>query len=152
MTEIERTPSGAPRLHTCGRRIADYGPWERGELLDRWRILPNGDRTCSFCGSLHHDDFYKLVVASLELDSPVRIEQSDKTYKVYVHRPDVLNASQGGIKFYKHHDTAWTPEQMAEVIRIWPDVLRRSHMKFEQYMETIRLRFPKTDPPVSDPL
>lgn len=99
-----------PEPMTCGRRMQDLGPWPHEEGLDRWeRFKSNGDRVCSFCGSLHFEDFARLVRAALEVpeDIPyghaVRIEPSTKSYKVYVHQPGVRNASEGGMKFYMHH-------------------------------------------------
>jgi hypothetical protein len=144
---VARDEAGVPILQTCGRRMNDFGPWPKLELLDHWNIQPNGDRTCSFCGSLHHDDFYRLVVASLADDSTIRIEVSDKRYKIYVHRPEIRNAAEGGIKFYKHHDVHWTDEQRAEIIRIWPDVIGKSSARFEQVMERLKLRFPVPETP-----
>ena len=69
----------------------------------------HGNRVCSFCGSLHPDDFLALVKASAEAqadasyETSVQIEPSDKSYKLYVHQPGVRNAHEGGIKFYTMH-------------------------------------------------
>lgn len=78
-----------------------------------WTIKPNGDRCCSYCGSLHPDDFWRLV-AEAEENSGIDIFPSDNTYKIYVRRPDVKNATEGGIKFYTMHlDKDATEEQTA---------------------------------------
>lgn len=83
---------------TCLRRMTEFGPWEHKEGLDGWHVLPNGDRTCTFCGSLHPDDVLRL------LDVPeVQFTTTDKSYKFYVRQPGVANAREGGIKFYVHH-------------------------------------------------
>ena len=99
-----------PEPQTCGRRMRDFGSWERVEGLDRWeQFKSNGDRVCSFCGSLHPDDFMRLVKECAEApDDAVygtvpEIEPSDKGYKIYVHRSGVRNAHEGGIKFYTQH-------------------------------------------------
>jgi hypothetical protein len=105
-----------PEPMTCPRRAEngmdrDNGPFKNsGNGLDRWqKFKSNGDRVCSYCGSLHPEDFFALVKACAETDAEVpyetatRIEPSDKGYKVYVHRPGVHNAHDGGIKFYKQH-------------------------------------------------
>ena len=45
----------------------------------------------------------KLCIATNAED--VSIEPSDKSYKVYVRQKGVVNAAQGGIKFYMQHVT-----------------------------------------------
>lgn len=61
-------------MSSCPRRMRELGPWEYKDDLDHWRT----DQTCSFCGSLHPDEFMKEVEAGTQL-SP-----TDKRYKVYV--------------------------------------------------------------------
>lgn len=107
-----------PEPMTCGRRTADGMDDENspmrivkpGKNLDRWqRFKSNGDRTCSYCGSLHPEDFFELVRQCVVAgpDAPrgeqPEIEPSTKGYKIYVHRKGVRNAHEGGIKFYTHH-------------------------------------------------
>lgn len=107
---IEEAPTFAslvdvlPEPMTCGRR----GDGNDGQ--DRWqqfKALPN--RVCSYCGSLHPDDMFRLVAESanaapdVPYGSAVEIEPSDKSYKIYVRQPGVRNAHEGGIKFYTHH-------------------------------------------------
>lgn len=99
-----------PEPMTCGRRMMEFGPWERKEGLDRWqKFKSNGDRVCSFCGSLHPEDFFRLVgvaaaaPATGHLREHVSIEPSTKSYKIYVHQPGVRNGHEGGMKFYTHH-------------------------------------------------
>ncbi|CAN5951045.1 unnamed protein product [Sphagnum jensenii] len=77
---------------------------------DHWqKFKSNGQRVCSYCGSLHPEDMFALVKQSAEAPADgdyrktVIIEPSDKKYKVYVHQPDVRNAGEGGIKFYMQH-------------------------------------------------
>lgn len=98
-------------IHRCGKREDSPAGFMRETgvdkaLPDTWRKYPNGDRCCSYCGSLHPDDFMKLCTRALT-DPAVSIDGTDKSYKVYVRQPGVVNASQGGIKFYMQH----TPEQ-----------------------------------------
>ncbi len=93
-----------PEPMTCARR-------HRGEDgQDRWEKFKRIDnRVCSYCGSLHPDDLFRLVAesASAPPDAPyhsvVEIEPSEKSYKIYVHQPGVRNAHEGAIKFYTHH-------------------------------------------------
>ncbi len=104
-----------PEPMTCGRRFDMYfgkmfvhGKPEKDK--DYWeRFKTNGNRVCSYCGSLHPEDFLELVkqCANEQEDatyqSSIRIEPSDKSYKIYVHQPGVRNAHEGGIKFYTQH-------------------------------------------------
>ncbi len=105
-----------PEPMTCGRRAemgmdVENGPFPNsGEGLDRWqKFKSNGNRVCSYCGSLHWEDMLRLVHEAAtapedaEYRSVVSIEPSDKAYKVYVHQPGVRNAMEGGIKFYMPH-------------------------------------------------
>ena len=62
--------------HQCPRR--DEGPAGAYPGLDTWRDR-NGERSCSFCGSLHPDDFMAAV-----RDRRVVVGPTDKNYKVYV--------------------------------------------------------------------
>lgn len=113
---IEEEPSfstlvdNLPELITCQRRMRNFGPWKHEEGLDCWqRFKSNGDRVCSFCGSLHPDDFIKLMEACAAGDpnapygSVPEIEPSNKLYKIYIYRAGVRNAHEGGIKFYAWH-------------------------------------------------
>ena len=104
-----------PEPMTCGRRFDTYVGnipvhSDREEGKDRWqRFKSNGDRVCSYCGSLHWEDMLRLVhvAATAPEDAPynsvVRIKPSDKQYKIYVHQAGVRNASEGAIKFYTQH-------------------------------------------------
>jgi hypothetical protein len=75
-----------------------------------WRVMPNGDRCCSHCGSLHEDDFIAIIEAYGNGEAGYRFDPSTKTYKRYAYRPGVQNASQGGIKFYGWHVSKEGPE------------------------------------------
>lgn len=85
----------------CPRRGEGAMMFEKEPLPDYWRVLPNGDKTCSFCGSLHPDSIIEIVKTS----GFGVIERSDKSYKWYIHRPTIKNALEGGIKYYRQHDT-----------------------------------------------
>ena len=93
-----------PETFSCGRRGEDAGcsdSWEKFKRID--------NRVCSYCGSLHPDDLFRLVRECAESDpyapyrSTVEVEPSDKRYKIYIYQPGVRNAHEGGIKFYTHH-------------------------------------------------
>jgi hypothetical protein len=106
---------------------------DSGPNLDRWeRFKSNGDRVCSYCGSLHWEDFKLMVKASAEapedakLEDSVQIEPSDKSYKIYVTRADVSNAHDGGIKFYTPHID---PPATEEDNRLYGEAARRSRIR-----------------------
>lgn len=87
----------------CGRRDDMFAMnCGDGHLPDTWDRGPDGCRTCSYCGSLHPDDFMRICRLAAE-DERYSVEPSDKRYKVYVKQPDVRNAGEGGIKFYMQH-------------------------------------------------
>lgn len=94
-----------PEPVTCPLRMMAFGPWEVKPNLDHWyKHKSNGDRVCSFCGSLHFEDFRRLVAECVASNAEsCQIEQTTKVNKVYIHRPGILNAMQGAIKFYHHH-------------------------------------------------
>jgi hypothetical protein len=148
---IEEQPTFAslvdrlPEPMTCGRRRESgmddpNSPFVgAGQNLDHWdQFKSNGDRVCSYCGSLHPEDMFRLVNASAEAaedvpyTSAVEIEPSDKGYKIYVHQPGVRNAHEGGIKFYKQHLTQGqvTEQQNAE----YALAVKKSKARFERYL------------------
>lgn len=104
MTGLDELPEFVPPedVQTCQSRMTQIGPWKCEENLDRWRHEPNGDRTCSFCGSIHPDDLL-AILKSIPATPDVYVYWSDKAYKLYIHRPEVTNAKDGAIKFYTWH-------------------------------------------------
>lgn len=69
---------------------------------DAWLKHTNGDRVCSYCGSLHPDDFVEIIRLKAE-GKGGHLGRSDKGYKWYANRAGVSNAGDGGIKFYTWH-------------------------------------------------
>lgn len=99
--------------HTCPRRIengTDYpnsplrGSGRGLDIYDTVHGLVGQSRGCSYCGSMHPDDFMQAVRDHQE------IGPTDKSYKLYV----------GGMsgKFYTVH---LSPEQGFEFRRLWVD-------------------------------
>lgn len=84
-------------IQTCPSRMNEMGPWKHEVNLDRWKKVGE-DRCCSFCGSIHPEDVESLLGSGGAI-----VEGTTKSYKVYIRRPDVANASQGGIKYYTWH-------------------------------------------------
>jgi hypothetical protein len=91
----------------CGRR-GDFGDrvfpgrYKGDPLPDTWDVGPDGNRTCSYCGSIHADDLMEICRKTLA-DERYGVKGTTKSYKVYVKQPGVQNAGQGAIKFYMHH-------------------------------------------------
>lgn len=124
-------------IHTCRRRTENIGPWENAPNLDTWRVLPNGDRTCSFCGSMHPEDLLAFMEKMSELPG-ARLEMSDKSYKMYIHRPEVSNAGDGAIKFYMWHIGS---SEMADKLQAAHDkVADLSRQRSEEVWNSIRSR------------
>lgn len=99
-----------------------------------WQVEPNGDKTCSYCGSLSEEDFIDILSHYVEGDEGYEFEPSTKSYKHYARRPNVVNAGQGGIKFYTNHIDR-TPG---------PDLEKRKFIfgaAMEKYQEEFKQKF-----------
>lgn len=94
---------GTEPTHNCGSREGQLGKPDGDVVLDGWRVNPDGSRTCTYCGSLHEEDFQDILTHYVAGDPGYKFEQTQKGYKFYAHRPGVTNASEGGIKFYGWH-------------------------------------------------
>jgi hypothetical protein len=98
-----------PEPMSCPRRGESFigSSYPRPDYWEKFKS--NGNRVCSYCGSLHPEDMFQLVKLAAEAPedadyrSVVEIEPSHKNYKVYVQQPGVRNAMEGGIKFYMQH-------------------------------------------------
>lgn len=110
---------------TCPRRMAESGPWDRAEGLDRWETGHGtvGQDTvgvsCSFCGSLNPDRFLELVREGWI------VGPTDKSYKVYLDQPATDEEKRAKKERWLAGDIAQalktareaegkTPEQVAE--------------------------------------
>lgn len=102
--------------HTCPRRIEDgtdttdspftfAGP-NRDTYAEGHGIIGQG-RGCSYCGSMHPDDFLEALREGAELGV------ADKNYKAYVS--GYRNNGDNGGKFYYQH---LSPEQRTEFITL----------------------------------
>jgi len=69
----------------------------------RWRPEKDGSRTCTHCGSLHPDDFIDVMWRYSHREEGYSFGTTTKGYKLYGNRPGVVNAGDGGIKFYSDH-------------------------------------------------
>lgn len=105
-----------------------FNPPFNGEA--HWRIEPNGDRTCSFCGSLHPDDFLDIMQRYAAGEAGYRFSLTDKSYKVYANRAGVRNASDGGIKFYGAHAVEESDPKRADHEAAWAASVKRSREEF----------------------
>ncbi len=94
--------------HNCPQRVS--GPWAYDNGPDTWKLIGK-DKCCSYCGSLHPDRVIELIK---EHGTSI-IELSTKSYKLYINQPNVPNASFGGIKYYRHHDTKEFVDQINEL-------------------------------------
>lgn len=88
----------------CGRRDeSHFGRVNPEQFPDTWDLGPDGNRTCSYCGSIHFEDLMAICRRVVDGAEGYELEGTTKGYKVYIRQPGVVNASQGAIKFYKQH-------------------------------------------------
>lgn len=125
--------------HRCGRRGESWVGQAKHfggdkELPDTWDLGPDGNRTCSYCGSIHFDDLMKIAELSLTTEG-YGIDGTDKGYKYYVKQPNVRNAGEGAIKYY----TAHTPEDFSPDHEIlFKAALRKSRERWDAYFAKTR--------------
>jgi len=118
----------------CGSRV-EQGRVVAGVLSDHWRKMPNGDRTCSYCGSLHEDDLFEILQAYADGKEGYSFDPTTKPYKKYASRPGVSNASEGGIKFYGWHADLTEGPELDRKNEIYNRAMQRFHnglMKSEE--------------------
>lgn len=143
LNPLESSSHGAGRKRTWSleeprwfyfarKRLAYAGPATCSGHPARWERMPDGNRTCSMCGSIHQDDLMALCRMTLG-DERYGIDGTDKSYKVYVRQPGVRNASEGAIKFYMQHAPAAPCE---EDIKLFADAKRVTH---ERWAERVRI-------------
>jgi hypothetical protein len=89
--------------HRCGSRESNPQADHAFPGPDKWDTLPNGDRVCSFCGSMHPDDYLAFLEKIPETPGSYVSWATGKNYKIYLRRPGIKNASEGAIKFYTWH-------------------------------------------------
>lgn len=110
---VDKSEIDKLQRQTCQRRINEFGPWEYKENLDYWKLHDNGDKTCSFCGSLHPDD----VIKKIKQHGFGVIGGTTKGYKLYVGvNSSVRLNSDHGMKYYRQHDTDTFIEQWNNLI------------------------------------
>lgn len=90
------------RLMTCGRRYDMFAFQGNVRGADYWEK----DETCSYCGSISPEEFWRRAAAGRQLTP------TDKNYKVYV-AGETLHKS----KFYFQHFTADDQQKFVRVLR-----------------------------------
>lgn len=101
---------------------------------DCWQKEPNGDLTCTFCGSLREEDLMDILTHYADGEPGYHFSRTHKSYKVYANRPGVQNAALGGIKFYGWHKGADSAENNAVFDRAM--VRYRAELEKLGYRET----------------
>ena len=118
--------------HECPRRSENPLVANRFPGPDEWL----GDDTCSYCGSLNPDVF----MARLEAGD-VRLEPTDKNYKVYV-------ANEGGAPFQQQYKDAvghsWMTRQVQTVKFYFQHLSPEQQQRFVELYNSrkIKLTFP----------
>jgi hypothetical protein len=99
---LPTTPMPDQEGFWCPRRLetgqVPGGVFKGAEEKDKWEKRGD-DPCCSYCGSIKPSRVFDLV---REHGFGI-IGSTDKGYKYYLTRPNVPNASFGGIKFYLQH-------------------------------------------------
>ncbi len=116
----------------CPRGAGPDSPFQppfNGEM--EWEKRPNGDRCCSYCGSLHPDDFLDIMQRYAAGEEGYHFGLTDKSYKVYVSRPGVRNAGDGGIKFYGHHAVSKDHPDRAAHEAAWRAAVEKHRADFQ---------------------
>jgi hypothetical protein len=95
------------RSMVCPRRSEGIpGALSNYPQTDEWR-QDGSYRTCSYCGSLHPDDFMQLVRDGAE------VGPTDKSYKAYIELPE--GKSVRGAPFYYHHLAADQQQEFVDL-------------------------------------
>lgn len=114
--------------HSCGSRgSVDL------TLPDRWHIGSDGNRTCSYCGSMHPEDLMEICRKTM-INADYGVESTTKSYKVYVRQPGVRNAAEGAIKFYMWHAAAKPTREDQELFST------AVHLTHKRFMEAMNAR------------
>jgi len=134
----------SPKM-TCPDRTRNPIFCVEGNGMDWWRKEANGDRTCSFCGSLHPEDFEYLIEVCIKDPTKCRLEAaSGKNYKVYVDRPEVINAGFGGIKFYTWHCQGLGEKHCQDIQLRLNKALKLSAIEYDKIASQFRNRLIKS--------
>lgn len=90
-------------------------------------ITVDGRRACSFCGSMHPDDYMAAMLATLDPEDPTYIDPTTKRYKWYVCKGEWRG------KFYSWHypDAEW----VAKANELHPHVTRFSTTKMNRQVD-----------------
>lgn len=128
-----------PNEHMCPLRAGDFmsgrfpGP-------DRWDKRGN-DRVCSYCGSMHPDEFLECVKKAADGVDGVELDVADRRHKIYIHRPGITNADGGAIKFYIAH---FSDEQFKDNFDLLNTAISRSFQRLiDRHNKTIQGKIKK---------
>lgn len=122
-------------FHTCPRGAENFGPLADRAKESTWDKVGE-ERVCSYCGSLHPDDFEKIVDLCIESNGEkAEVEWTSKGYKIYARRKDTVNAGQGGIKFYTQHIGVMEEPHKTEYInRVEPKINHAHKIGWDKIM------------------
>jgi len=126
----------------CGRRSPGLSDRVMEGMPDCWEKMPNGDKVCLHCGSLSEADLFDIIEHYIAGDAGYRFETTDKGYKVYAQRPGVMNAGDGGIKFYGHHADQTHPDFQKRTA-LFEQAIKKSVTDFKAMMQGQRAEFKK---------
>jgi len=134
--------TGKGEEHLCPRRAEGVLP-AFVNSTDAWEMR-GGDRVCSFCGSLHPEDFMKFC-QDVPSNDGYMVEPSTKSYKIYIRRPHIKNAGQGAIKFYTQHLQGLGEQWLAELQGVYGEALKLSGPRMRAMLEEAKERLRNED-------
>jgi len=111
------------------------------EQAPTWKTRANGEKACSYCGSMEASEFYAFMERVIDDPSPyIRIELNDHRDKIYVTRPEVKNADDGPLYIRTVHLPLPPTEEDARYRAMFRAANRVSRGKFKRFMDE---EFPK---------
>lgn len=135
---------------TCPRGREATTDWQvQRSRESKWNVFGE-DRCCNYCGSLHPEDFEKIIDLCISSDgAEAEIEPSTKQYKIYAKRKGTSNAAEGGIKFYTQHAFC-TPANQEWRDRIEEKLSRAIPISNRRFEEMLRRRKAELEKSVDD--
>lgn len=112
---------------------------------DFWR-RSGKDRTCSYCGSWHPEEFLahvEKVIAHGGID--YRASLNDHKDKIYVDRPNVFNAGDGAIKFKTAHLWQYLRENNMNETPVIERVNKAMKLSNDEFMKQFRKTTEESD-------
>ena len=104
-----------------------------------WRLERNGDYTCTYCDSIHPEQFISFLDTVITDPSLfICAELNGNNGELVINRPGIKVAGEGSIKFYLPHLKVFCDEQNLDFEAMGRKVqraLETSEQKWEKYFK-----------------